>query len=89
MLTRAKKVFSSFRKLLNDATAREVNPSFNKISIGDALITLTDDVIKDLSTDHFHGYKIVSAIRNRNIPIDLALLFTTVQLIIQDGHLPR
>ena len=41
---------------------RKLIQSFKKISIGDALITLTDDVIKDLSTDQFYGYKTVSAI---------------------------
>ena len=33
-----------------------------------------DNVIKDLFTDQFYGYKIVSAIRSGNIPKDLALL---------------
>ena len=73
MLTQTKEVFLSIGKLLNDATW-EINPSFKNISIGGALVTLTDDVIKDLSTDQFYGYKIVSAIRSGNIPKDLVLL---------------
>ena len=60
MLTRTKEVFPSIGKLLNDAIAWEISAPFIEISIGDALITLTDDVINDLSTDQFCCYKIVS-----------------------------
>ena len=74
MLTWMKEVFPSNGKLLNDANPQKINTSFNKISIGDALITLINDVIKDLSTDQFYGYKILSAIRSGNIPKDLVLL---------------
>ena len=61
-------------KLLNDATALDINPFFKKIYIGDPFITLTDNVIKDLSTNQFYGYKIVSSNRSGNIPKDSALL---------------
>ena len=73
MLNRTKEVFPSIGKLLNDVTAREINPSFKKNSIGDALITQTDDVTRYLSTDQFYGYKIVSAISSGNTPKNLAL----------------
>ena len=63
---------ASSGKLLNDSNALEINPSFKKIYNGDPLITLADDVIKDLSTDQFYGYKIVSGIRCGNKPKDLA-----------------
>ena len=62
----------SIGKLLNYTTALEINPSFKRIYFGDPLITLKNKLIKDISTDQFPGYKVVSAIKSGNIPKDLA-----------------
>ena len=61
-------------KMLDTATELEINPSFTKLSIGDPLISLSEAVIKNLSTDQAYGYRITQAIRTNKIPTDLALL---------------
>ena len=61
-------------KMLDNATELEINPSFTKLSIGEPLISLSDDVVKDLSTDQAYGYRIIQAIRTGELPTDLALL---------------
>lgn len=61
-------------KMLNTATELEINHSFIKLSIGEPLISLSDNVVKSLSTDQAYGYRIIQAIRTGNLPRDLALL---------------
>ena len=61
-------------KMLDSATDLEINPSFEKIQLGDDLIYLTNEVLEDLSTDQAYGYKITEAIRSGQIQKDLALL---------------
>jgi hypothetical protein len=61
-------------KMLDTATELEIDPSFTKLSIGEPLISLSDNVVKDLSTDQAYGYRITQAIRTGELPIDLALL---------------
>ena len=43
-----------------------------KITVGHPLISLSEKVIKDLSTDQYYGYMIVSAIRSGELPQRLA-----------------
>ena len=61
-------------KMLDSATDLEINPNFERIEIGPPLPNLTDEVIRELSTDQSYGYRIVSAIRSGTVPKDLALL---------------
>uniref|UniRef100_UPI00358F4A34 uncharacterized protein n=1 Tax=Myxine glutinosa TaxID=7769 RepID=UPI00358F4A34 len=61
-------------KMLDTATELEIDPSFTKLSIGEPLISLSDNVLTDLSTDQAYGYKITQAIRTGELPTDLALL---------------
>ena len=61
-------------KMLDSATDLEINPDFPTIAIGPALPQLSDDVIRDLSTDQSYGYRIVTAIRTGILPKDLTLL---------------
>ena len=61
-------------KLLHSVTDLEIDPNFNKISVGPPLIKLPEEVIQDLSTDQHYGYKIVCAIRDGVLPSNLALL---------------
>ena len=60
--------------MLDSATDLEINPNFERIEIGPPLPNLTDEVIRELSTDQSYGYRIVSAIRSGTVPKDLALL---------------
>lgn len=61
-------------KKLDTATELEINLSFTKLTIGEPLISLSDSIVKDLSTDQAYGYRITQAIRTGNLPTDLALL---------------
>ena len=61
-------------KLFDSATELEINPNFEKITVGPPLIELNDKVIKDLSTDQAYAYKITNAIRTGVLPNMLALL---------------
>lgn len=61
-------------KMLDTATELEIDPAFTKISTGESPISLSDDVIQDLSTDQAYGYRITQAIRTGVLPTDLALL---------------
>ena len=60
--------------MLDSATELDINPDFTKVYVGPALPQLSDEVIKDLSTDQSYGYRIVTAIRTGVLPKDLALL---------------
>ena len=61
-------------KMLDSATELEIDPSFSKLSIGQPLISLSDSVVKDLSTDQAYGYRITQALKTGELPVDLALL---------------
>lgn len=61
-------------KMLDSATEMDINPDFVKICVGPALPQLSNEVIKDLSTDQSYGYRMVTAIRTGVLPKDLALL---------------
>ena len=61
-------------KMLNTATELEIDPSFTKLSIGEPLISLSDKVVKDLSSDQAYGYRITQAIKIGELSMDLALL---------------
>ena len=61
-------------KMLDSSTELKINTSFLKITVGEPLITLIDDIVKDLSTDQAYGYRITQAIRAGELPKDLALL---------------
>ena len=61
-------------KMLDTATELEINPNFTKITVGPPLIQLSDEVIKDLSTDQFYGYMMSNAIRTGVLPERLAHL---------------
>ena len=39
-----------------------------------SLIELDEDIIADLSTDQKYGYRMVNAIRTKDVPVDLANL---------------
>jgi hypothetical protein len=60
--------------MLDNATELKINPSFTKLSTGELLISLSDDVVKDLSTDQSYGYRITQAIRTGELLTDLTLL---------------
>jgi hypothetical protein len=60
--------------MLETVTELEIDHSFTKIPGEEPLITLSDRVIKDLSTDQAYGYRIAQAIRTGVLPSDLALL---------------
>ena len=60
--------------MLDNATELEINPNFSKITIGPPLIELSQEVIKDLSTDQNYSYLIVNAIRSGELPKRLACL---------------
>ena len=61
-------------KMLDSATELEINDNFSKIDVGPALPELTDNIIKDLSTDQFYGYMIIKAIRTGVLPDRVAHL---------------
>ena len=60
--------------MLDSATELEINDNFSKIDVGPALPELTDNIIKDLSTDQFYGYMIIKAIRTGVLPDRVAHL---------------
>nr|XP_047139363.1 uncharacterized protein LOC124815162 [Hydra vulgaris] len=60
--------------LLDEATNLEINPFFSRVETGEPLINLSNDVVKDLSTDQYYGYQIVKAIRSGHVPQQLGLL---------------
>jgi len=57
-------------KMLENATELEIDHSFAKLSIGEPLLQLSDDVAKDQA----YGYRITQAINTLELPADLALL---------------
>ncbi|XP_065663964.1 uncharacterized protein LOC136085927 [Hydra vulgaris] len=69
-----KKWSGPFGSLLDEATNLEINPFFSKVETGEPLINLSNDVVKDLSTDQYYGYQIVNAIRSGHVPQQLGLL---------------
>ena len=52
---------SDIGKML-DVTGFEVNPKFQTITVGTAPIYLSEEIVKDLSTDQSYAYRIVTAI---------------------------
>lgn len=61
-------------KMLDDATDLEINPKFPKIDSAPQLPQLSEEVIRDLSTDQSYAYRITEAIRTGVLPEGLALL---------------
>ncbi len=51
-------------QMLDTSTELEINPNLTKITVGPSLVKLTEEVIKDLSTDKAYGYRIITAIRS-------------------------
>ena len=51
-------------KALNEVTELEIDPTFKPITVGDDLIVLRPEIIKDLSPDQYYGYLMVKAIRS-------------------------
>ena len=49
------------------ATELEINPHFEKIDFGPPIISLRQEIVRDLSTDLSHAYKIHEAIKTGNI----------------------
>ena len=60
--------------MLDSATDLDIDPDFTKVCVGPGLPQLSDEVVKDLSTDQSYGYRIVTAIWTGVLPKDLALL---------------
>ena len=60
-------------KLLKLVADMKRTQSFKKIDLGPDLISLPDEVIKDLSTDQELSYKLVKAVRSGHLPRDIAL----------------
>ena len=61
-------------KALNEVTELEIDPTFKPITVGDDLIDLRPEIIKDLSPDQYYGYQMVKAIRTGILSEDLAML---------------
>lgn len=61
-------------KLLPSTTELPINEEFTPITIGSPLIKLSEEVLDDLSTDQYYGYRLVTAIREGVLPKSLALL---------------
>ena len=61
-------------KLLDSVTEFPINPYFARVTIGDSLISLSPEVVEDLSSDQFYTCNIVEGIRSGAISNDLALL---------------
>ena len=61
-------------KLLESVTQFLINPSFARVNIGEYLISLSPEVVEDLSSDQFYAYNIVEGIRAGVISNDLAML---------------
>src|SRR6218665_557030 len=61
-------------KRLDNATELQIDHSFAKLSIGEPLLQLSDDVIKNLSVDQAYRYKITQATKTGELQADLALL---------------
>ena len=61
-------------KLLDSVTDMDINYKFTKLPFETPDIQLTDEILKDLSTDQAYGYRISQAIRTGDLPTDLALL---------------
>lgn len=61
-------------KMLDSATELEINPSFEKITVGPPFVELAHDMIDDLSTDQYYGYMIGNAIRTGLMPDRLPYL---------------
>ena len=51
-------------KMLDSVTELEINPKFKKVTLSPDLLTLSDKVVSDLSTDQAYGYRMVKAIRS-------------------------
>ena len=61
-------------KLLDKVTKMPIKINFEAVTIGENLVNLEEDILKDLSDDQKYGYSIVQAIRTGIIPDNLANL---------------
>ena len=61
-------------KLLDKVTKMPIKINFEAVTIGENLVNLEEDILKDLSDDQKYGYRIVQAIRTGIIPDNLANL---------------
>ena len=59
--------------LFDEVTTLEINPFFTKVEIGKPLINLSNDVVKDLSTDQYYSYQIAQAIQSGLVSQQLGL----------------
>lgn len=64
--------------MLDTATKLVINPSFVRIFFLEPFISLSDTVVKDLSTEQAYDYRIIQAIKTGVLPISLALLKATL-----------
>ena len=49
-------------QLLESVTEFLINSSFARVNIGESLISLSPEVVEDLSSDQFYAYNIVDGI---------------------------
>ena len=56
---------------MDSATLLPINPGFVKITIGEDLVFLDANIVKDISKNQKEGYKIVTAIIFGVVPEDL------------------
>ena len=61
-------------KALSDVESLEYNPKFKPIKDGPDIPGLSQDVIDDLSTDQQYSYRMVVALMEDSVPMDLFLL---------------
>ena len=61
-------------KLPDSVTELPVTPSYARVNNSNPLISLSPEVIEDLSSDPFYAYNIVESIRSRVISNDIAML---------------
>ena len=59
-------------KALDDVTDLPIKKNFKKVTCGSELISLSTEVVNDLSSDQKYGYEIVSAIRAGSLSPRLA-----------------
>ena len=62
--------------LLEKATELEVNPNFTRIKIGPPVVELSDEIMKDLSTDQAYAYQILNVLRGETDHDDIVRLRT-------------
>ena len=59
---------------MNEVTELDIDATFKSVTVGDDLIDLRPEIVKDLSPDQYYGYQMVKAIRSGILSEDLAML---------------